>query len=133
MKRQLSKEQFYVLNNIYNISKGRTPVFSDLYLNKILEDSSVVSDLVSKGYIEDRYDMITPKGIEALEPYKVSGAVIMAAGPSTRCIPISLEKPKGLFEIKGEKLIERKIEQLQEAGIKDITIVLGYKKKCFII
>lgn len=131
MKRQLSKEQFYVLNNIYNISKGRTPVFSDLYLNKILEDSSVVSDLVSKGYIEDRYDMITQKGIEALEPYKVSGAVIMAAGPSTRCIPISLEKPKGLFEIKGEKLIERKIEQLQEAGIKDITIVLGYKKEMF--
>lgn len=59
--------------------------------------------------------------------------MILAAGASTRFIPLSLEQPKGLFEVKGEKLIERQIQQLQDAGIKNITIVLGYKKKCFII
>ncbi len=62
---------------------------------------------------------------------KVRNAVILAAGAGTRFIPLSLEQPKGLFEINGEKLIDRQIEQLQEAGIKDITVVLGYKKEMF--
>ena len=53
----------------------------------------------------------------------------MAAGAATRFIPLSLEQPKGLYEVKGEKLIERQIQQLQEAGILDITVILGYKKE----
>ena len=60
-------------------------------------------------------------------------AVIMAAGMSTRFVPISLEKPKGLLVVKNEVLIERQIEQLQEAGIKEIVIVLGYKKEAIIM
>ena len=34
--------------------------------------------------------------------------------------------PKGLFIKDGETLIERQIRQLKEAGINDITIVIGY-------
>ena len=58
-------------------------------------------------------------------------AVIMAAGTSTRFAPLSYEKPKGLLEVKGEILIERQIRQLQEAGIKDIIVVTGYKSSQF--
>lgn len=58
-------------------------------------------------------------------------AVIMAAGTSTRFAPLSYEKPKGLLEVKGEILIERQIRQLQEAGIKDIIVVTGYKSDQF--
>ena len=54
-------------------------------------------------------------------------AIILAAGTSSRFVPLSLEKPKGLLEVKGEILIERQIHQLQEAGISDIIIVVGYK------
>ena len=55
----------------------------------------------------------------------------MAAGTSSRFIPISYEKPKALIEVKGEVLIERQIRQLQEAGISEIIIVVGYKKEQF--
>ena len=48
-------------------------------------------------------------------------AVIMAAGTSSRFVPLCLERPKGLLEVKGEVLIERQIRQLHEAGITDIT------------
>ena len=58
-------------------------------------------------------------------------AVIMAAGTSSRFVPISLEKPKGLLEVKGEVLIERQIRQLKEAGVEDITVVTGYKAQAF--
>ncbi len=74
---------------------------------------------------------ITEEGLEALRPFKVDNAIIMAAGMSTRFIPLSLEKPKGLLVVKNEVLIERQIEQLQSAGISEIILVLGYKKEAF--
>ena len=58
-------------------------------------------------------------------------AVIMAAGTASRFVPLSAECPKGLLEVKGEILIERQICQLKEAGIDDITIVVGYKAEMF--
>lgn len=58
-------------------------------------------------------------------------AIIMAAGMSTRFAPLSYECPKGLLNVKGEILIERQIRQLQEAGISDITVVVGYMKEAF--
>lgn len=58
-------------------------------------------------------------------------AIIMAAGTASRFVPLSAERPKGLLEVKGEILIERQIHQLQEAGISDITIVVGYKAEMF--
>ena len=63
--------------------------------------------------------------------YKVDNAVIMAAGLSSRFAPISYEKPKGLLVVKGEVLIERQIRQLLEAGIADVTVVVGYLKDSF--
>ena len=74
---------------------------------------------------------LTPQGYTALAPYKVDNAIIMAAGVSARFAPLSYEKPKGLFEVRGEVLIERQIRQLKEAGITDITVVVGYMKEAF--
>jgi len=62
---------------------------------------------------------------------KVDNAVIMAAGLSSRFAPISYEYPKSLVKVKDQILIERQILQLKEAGIDDITIVVGYKKELF--
>lgn len=75
--------------------------------------------------------VITPAGYDALLPYKVDNAVILAAGLSSRFAPISYEKPKGLMVVRGEVLIERQIRQLREAGIGDIVVVVGYKKEYF--
>ncbi len=58
-------------------------------------------------------------------------AIILAAGLSSRFAPLSYEKPKGLFVVNGEVLIERQIKQLHEAGITDITVVVGYKAEMF--
>ena len=58
-------------------------------------------------------------------------AIILAAGKSTRFAPFTYERPKGLFRVRGEYLIERQIKQFIEAGIKDIYIVVGYMKEKF--
>lgn len=58
-------------------------------------------------------------------------AVILAAGKSNRFAPFTYEKPKGLFSVRGEILLERQIEQLKEAGVEDIYVVVGYMKEKF--
>lgn len=88
-----------------------------------------LKSLREQGLIDDY--TVTERGLEALAPYKVENAVIMAAGLSSRFAPISYEKPKGLLKVRGDVLIERQIRQLQEAGITDIMVVVGYKKEHF--
>ncbi len=58
-------------------------------------------------------------------------AIILAAGKSSRFAPFTYERPKGLFRVKGEILIERQIEQLHEAGVREIYVVVGYMKEKF--
>lgn len=91
--------------------------------------NTTLKGLVSSGFVAA--NQLTAAGTEALAPYKVDNAIIMAAGLSSRLAPISYEKPKGLLKARGEVLIERQIKQLQDAGITDITVVIGYKKEQF--
>ncbi len=58
-------------------------------------------------------------------------AIILAAGLGMRMVPINQNVPKALLEVRGEPLIERQIHQLREAGIDDITVVIGFKKEKF--
>ena len=119
-------------NLLYTIQKDGIQSY-----RKMKETANVSTGFISrtmkyfeeKGYITAQG--ITDKGLEALAPYKVNNAVIMAAGLSSRFVPLSLEKPKGLLTVKNEVLIERQITQLQEAGIHEIVLVLGYKKEAF--
>ena len=74
---------------------------------------------------------LTEKGKAFLNEYKVDAALILAAGFGSRFVPLTYECPKGLLEVFGERMIERQIKQLHEAGIYDITIVVGYLKEKF--
>ena len=56
-------------------------------------------------------------------------AIILAAGVGMRMVPINTQYPKGLIEVNGEKIIERIISQLHEAGITEIHVVVGFLKE----
>lgn len=62
---------------------------------------------------------------------KAKNAVILAAGFGMRMVPINTMYTKGMLEVKGEPLAERLIGQLHEAGIKDISIVVGFMKEAY--
>ena len=89
--------------------------------------NAVVKSLGDRGLVEG--GTLTAEGEDELSPYKVRNAVIMAAGLSSRMAPLSYECPKGVLKVRGEVLIERQIRQLKEAGIDDITVVVGFKKE----
>ena len=111
----LTREEFDILSSLA----------SDKANAGSLAASPAVDTLRSMGLVSNA--AITELGRKALEPYRVESAVIMAAGLSSRFVPISYWRPKGLTSVRGEVLIERQIRQLHEAGITDITVVVGYR------
>jgi len=54
-------------------------------------------------------------------------ALILAAGVGSRLKPLTDDVPKSLVEVNGEPILFKQIENLQENGIFDITIIAGYK------
>ena len=76
------------------------------------------------GYLEG--EQISPRGMEALEPYRVKRAIFFAAGFGSRMVPITLNTPKPLVRVHGERMIETSLRQLIKNGIEDIIIVRGY-------
>lgn len=66
---------------------------------------------------------------EPLRP--VDNAIILAAGLGSRFVPLTYETPKGLLEVHGQPMLEHQIEQLIEAGITEIIVVVGYMKEAF--
>ena len=94
----------------------------------------LIKECLERGLItllEDGHYQVTSHGLDFLEQYRADGAVIIAAGFGSRFVPLTFETPKGLLEVFGERMIERQIRQLHEAGITDITIVVGYLKEKF--
>jgi len=56
-------------------------------------------------------------------------ALVLAAGIGNRLKPLTLEKPKHLLEVGGKPILQHTIEGLSKTGIKDIFIVVNYKKE----
>ena len=56
-------------------------------------------------------------------------AVILTAGEGTRMRPLTLTRPKTMLPVGGKPLLEYNVEALRDAGIKDITMIVGYQKE----
>lgn len=55
-------------------------------------------------------------------------AIIIAAGKGTRLYPLTKNTPKSLLEVgEGLTLLETQLHSLHENGIRDISIIVGYK------
>ena len=87
-------------------------------------------ELFSFDPVDGSYSLLKG-GVDLLRNYRMDSAVILAAGFGSRFVPLTFETPKGLLEVYGERMIERQIKQLHEAGVTDITIVVGYLKEKF--
>lgn len=91
-----------------------------------------LSHLIDMSYCEqDEYLIITQKGLDVLEPYRVKSAVILAAGFGSRMLPVTKSTPKPMVKVNGRRFVETQIDALLTAGIEDITIVRGHRGDAF--
>jgi len=56
-------------------------------------------------------------------------AVILAAGEGQRLRPFTVTKPKVMLSIAGKPILQYVIESLAQNGIRNIVLVVGYKKE----
>ncbi|MBQ9743388.1 MAG: NTP transferase domain-containing protein [Ruminococcus sp.] len=88
-----------------------------------------IADLTAQGYLED--GVITPRGLDALEPFRVKRAIFIAAGFGSRMVPVTLNTPKPLIRVNGKRIITTLIDAVIAAGITEIYIVRGYLAEQF--
>lgn len=91
--------------------------------------NATILQLEEKGLLAD--GMITQAGLEALEPYRVKRAIFIAAGFGSRMVPITLNTPKPLVRVKGERIIDSILDAVVAAGIEEIVVVRGYLSEQF--
>ncbi len=127
----LTKIQFDVVYLLYKrgyLSQREISEALDVSLGTV---NKILKQLKESGLLNEK-NSLTTEGKKELDTYKVDNAIILAAGMSTRFVPISYEFPKGLTVVKGEVLIERQIRQLQEAGVEEIIVVVGHMLEKFL-
>ncbi len=126
----LTKTQFdilaYLERNTESVTQRQLANATGRSLGTI---NKTVLNLSQLGYLQD--GTITPKGLEALEPYRVKRAVFIAAGFGTRLVPITLNTPKPLVRVNGTRIIDTLLDAIVAAGIEEIVIVRGYLAEQF--
>ena len=128
---KLTYNEFLVLTAIERVtvscSQRKLAEITDLSLGTI---NNVISILL-KNELIDSNNLITEKGLSALEPYMVKRAIFLAAGFGSRMVPITLNTPKPMVKVNGKRIIETLLDAVVEAGIKEIIIVTGYLSEQF--
>ena len=70
---------------------------------------------------------VTESGMNALEPYRVKRAIVLAAGFGSRMMPATTDRPKPMVRVNGVRIIDTLLDALVAVGITEITIIGGYK------
>lgn len=94
---------------------------------------AAVDDLIVP--LEDVYDLIGVSQMKKDEKAFLPGggrnvtAIVLAAGASPELGTLTEDRPKAMLDIKGRSLLERQIDALNGASVKDIAVVVGWKKE----
>lgn len=135
MEQELNRKQFDVL---VAVAESHHAGVTRAMTQRRIEDATghslgtvnrIMKELSEAGYIEN--GRITVDGMEALEPYRAKRAVFIAAGFGTRLVPITLNTPKPLVRVNGQRIIDGLIDACLAAGINEIYVVRGYLAEQF--
>ena len=86
-----------------------------------------VPKIVNKGIKRDNTDKEdNMNNGENIKKMKVKKAVILAAGMGTRLRPLTEHLPKPLVKVNGKPIMSTQHEALEENGIKECVIIVGY-------
>ncbi len=121
----ITKKQFDILDLL--IEDAGTHTQREIALKTGISVGGVnkaLNELNELGFVSG--NTVTDKGFAEMENYRVKRAVIIAAGFGSRLVPITLNTPKPLVRVKGQRIIDSTLTALRDAGIEEIYIVRGY-------
>lgn len=125
----LTKKQFDLLSAMEHspsLTQRALAKKADMSLGTV---NKISNELASLGYCEN--GNVTKAGLDALEPYRVQRAVIIAAGFGSRLVPVTLNTPKPLVRVNGKRIIDSLLDAIVGVGITEIYLVRGYLAEQF--
>jgi CTP:phosphocholine cytidylyltransferase-like protein len=126
----LSKNHFDVLKYLEKTSAPQVQRNVAEQLRRSLGTiNKVFHELSQQGYLEN--GRITDAGLHALAPYRVRRAIILAAGFGERMLPLTLNTPKPLIRVGGERIIDSLLDAVIAADIDEVYVVRGYLAEQF--
>ena len=112
------------LNDLAGISKGN--VAPDI--REYIENNSEIISLI-RSIKENKLNENQIKNIENSLNKNNNKALIIAAGLGSRLKKHTENLPKCMLDFGGKTLLQRQLESYKHNGIKDISLVRGYKKE----
>ncbi|MBO5836631.1 MAG: NTP transferase domain-containing protein [Oscillospiraceae bacterium] len=92
--------------------------------------NKILSALRENNWIDSK-QALTEAGYAALEPYRAKRVIFLAAGIGFRLLPLTVNTPKPLIRINGERIIDSAIDAALAIGIEEIYIVRGHLAEQF--
>ncbi|MFQ5939531.1 MAG: phosphoenolpyruvate mutase [Alphaproteobacteria bacterium] len=102
---------------------------------RILEEESLTGVEGSVAGIQEVFELAgNPELTEAERRYQValhgeSRAIVIAASRGSMLGALTQDRPKCMVDVRGQPLLRRLVSTLNEGGVRDITVVRGYKKE----
>ncbi len=121
---KLTRKQFDILCAVIDAPKSAQRKLQETTGYSLGTINKTMKELSEAGFVDN--GVVTDKGYEALEPYRVKRALFIAAGFGSRLVPITLNTPKPLVRVNGKRMIDTLLDAVVAAGIEEIYIVRGY-------
>ena len=127
----ISRYEFEILSYVERCASAADSVretANELYLSWSTVETAI-DRLKGQHYLVSDGErlLLTEEGLSALSPYRVRRAVILAAGFGSRMMPATADRPKPMVEVCGVRIIDTLLDALVGAGIREITIIGGYR------
>ena len=126
----MNKQEADILNTLLQEPYINQRILSEASGHSLGVVNRSIKNLITEGLLDDHLRP-TRAAFKELKEKSPKNAIILAAGLGMRMVPINTQVPKALMEVNGESLIERVIRQLNEVGIKEIHVVVGFMKEQF--
>ena len=112
------------LNDLAGISKGNVAPDIGEYIEKNPKIVSLIRSIKENNLDEDQIEKI-----ENSLNKNNNKALIIAAGLGSRLKKHTENLPKCMLDFGGKTLLQRQLDSYKKCGIKDISIIRGYKKE----
>ncbi len=120
----LTKKQFDILEALATKGTLSQRNLAEATHQSVGNVNRLVKEMSEAGWVDN--GTITSTGLSVLEPYRVKRAVFLAAGFGSRLMPVTLNTPKPLVRVKGNRIIDGLLDECISLGITEIYIVRGY-------
>ena len=121
---RLLKININTLNDLAGISKGTVAPDIREYIDNNPSVASLIRTIKENNLDEDQIEKI-----ENLFNKNNNKALIIAAGLGSRLKKHTESLPKCMLDFGGKTLLQRQLDAYKKCGIKDISLIRGYKKE----